>query len=75
MFIVGKVNPKRIQTFKRTAAYDVSACELLVKIMAGFTCLFTIAHVMAEVSNLTDLEGPERAEARRVLAQTMAVVH
>jgi rRNA-processing protein FCF1 len=75
LFIAGRVNPKRIQSFKRTTAYDRVAYELLVKTMAGFSRLFTVAHVMAEVSNLTDMDGRERMEARRVLAETIAVVH
>jgi rRNA-processing protein FCF1 len=50
------------------------AYDLLVKTMASFSRLFTIAHVMAEVSNLTDLDGREHLEARRVLAETIAVV-
>lgn len=75
LFIVGRVNPKRIQSFKRTTGYDLAAYELLVKTMASFGRLFTVAHVMAEVSNLTDLDGQERLEARRVLAETIAVLH
>lgn len=74
LFIIGSVNPKRIQSFKRTTAYDRVAYELLVKIMASFRSLFTVTQVMAEVSNLTDLDGRERFEARRVLAETIAVV-
>jgi len=30
---------------------------------------------MAEVSNLTDLDEPERLQARRVLAKTISVIH
>jgi rRNA-processing protein FCF1 len=75
LFIVGRVNPKRIQTFKRTRVYDHAAYDLLVKEMASFTRIYTVAHVMAEVSNLTDLDGRERLEARRILADTIAVVN
>jgi hypothetical protein len=72
LFVVGTVNPKRIQNFKRTSVYDHDAYEMLVKVMSGFTQIYTVAHVMAEVSNLTDLSGAERREARRILAETIA---
>ncbi len=75
LFIVGKVNPKRLESFKRTRAYDGAAYDLLVKEMAGFPRIYTVAQVMAEVSNLTDMDGPERSEARRILAEFIAVVH
>jgi hypothetical protein len=40
--------------------------------MNRFTPLYTLAHVMAEVSNLTDLWGRELLQARQVLKETLA---
>jgi rRNA-processing protein FCF1 len=37
--------------------------------------LYTVAHVLAEVSNLTDLPGPERLQARLVLKKTISVLN
>jgi hypothetical protein len=74
LFIVGTVNAQRIRDFKRTSGYDRAAYDLLIEVMASFTRLYTIAPVMAEVSNLTDLNGQERLAARQVLAETIAVV-
>jgi predicted nucleic acid-binding protein len=34
--------------------------------------LYTVAHVLAEVSNLTDLPGSERLQARRVLKKAIS---
>jgi hypothetical protein len=75
LYVVGVVNPDRISSFKRTNRYDRSAFELLVRVMERFQKIYTVAHVMAEVSNLTDLSGPERLEARRALASTIAILH
>src|SRR5207245_4377171 len=36
--------------------------------------LYTVAHVMAEVSNLTDLTGIERLQARHFLREALAVL-
>jgi rRNA-processing protein FCF1 len=42
--------------------------------MGQFKPLYTVAHVMAEVSNLTDLNGRERIRARHVLAAAIAIL-
>ena len=42
--------------------------------MNGSKPLYTVAHVMAEVSNLIDLKGPQRLLARQVLAEAIAVL-
>jgi len=54
LFTVGKVNRQRIENFKRTSDYD-----LLLRVLGKFNKLYTVAHVLAEVSNLTDLPGAE----------------
>jgi hypothetical protein len=72
LFAVGSVNPDRIESFKRTRQYTRDDYELLVRVI-GNRSLYTVAHVMAEVSNLVDLDEPERLQARRFLAQTISV--
>jgi hypothetical protein len=74
LFVVGTVNPGRIQNFKRTRNYNKADYQLLLRVMECFTPLYTLTHVMAEVSNLTDLAGRERLQARQVLKQTIAVL-
>lgn len=74
LFAVGTVSPNQIERFKRTSVYTREDYELLVRIMDGFSQLYTVAHVMAEVSNLIDLQGSHRLLARQVLADTIAVL-
>jgi len=75
LYIVGLIRPDRINSFKRTSRYDLDSFELLVRVMGRFKKIYTVAHVMAEVSNLTDLDGQERLEARRMLASVIAILH
>jgi len=72
LFTVGTVNRRRIESFKRTSKYNEDDYDLLVRVIerAG-NPLYTVAHVLAEVSNLTDLTGRERRLARRLLRETI----
>ncbi len=74
LLIVGAVNPDRIATFKRTSAYTKADYNLLSRCLANFKPIYTVAHVLAEVSDLIDLPGPERREARRVLKETISLL-
>jgi rRNA-processing protein FCF1 len=74
LFVVGSVNPDRIERFKRTSQYTRSDYQLLLRVLDGFEPLYTSAHVMAEVSNLTDLTGGERLLARRKLKDMLAIL-
>jgi rRNA-processing protein FCF1 len=74
LFVVGTVNPRRIENFKRTGKYTESDYRLLLRVMERFTTLYTLAHVMAEVSNLTDLRGRELLQARAVMKAALAVL-
>ncbi len=74
LFAVGTVNRNRIETFKRTRKYTKTDYDLLVRVLAEFKPLYTVAHVLAEVSNLTDLPGAERLQARRVLKKTISLL-
>jgi predicted nucleic acid-binding protein len=47
----------------------------LLRVLTGFNSLYTVAHVLAEVSNLTDLQGPERQQARQVLKDTISLLN
>jgi len=74
LFAVGTVNRNRIQTFKRTRQYTKPDYDLLLRVLGRFSPLYTVAHVLAEVSNLTDLPGSERQQARRVLKQAILLL-
>ena len=75
LFAVGTVNRDRIETFKRTRQYTGADYDLLVRVLAKFAPLYTVAHVLAEVSNLTDLPGIERQQSRRVLKETISLLN
>jgi predicted nucleic acid-binding protein len=74
LFAVGRVNSSRISNFKRTSRYSKADYHFLVRVLKRFKTLYTVAHVLAEVSNLTDLPGPERVLARRVLKETISLL-
>ena len=75
LFAVGTVNRDRIETFKRTRQYTGADYDLLVRVLAKFAPLYTVAHVLAEVSNLTDLRDSEGRLARRVLKETISLLN
>ena len=76
LFAVGSVSRHRIQEFKRTRKYSADDYDLLVHIFERFDRrLYTVPHVLAEVSNLSDLSGPERLEARRKVRGLISVLH
>lgn len=64
-FAVGSVNRQRIETFKRTRQYTVQDLNLLVGLLSRWRSHYTVPHVLAEVSNLTDLGGEERGRIKR----------
>ena len=72
---VGTVNANRIVVFKRTNQYTRQDYDLLVQVLHYFKRWFTVAHVLAEVSNLTDLFGNERRQVREVLKQIISLTH
>ncbi|MGH9609586.1 MAG: PIN domain-containing protein [Bryobacteraceae bacterium] len=75
LFAVGSVNPSRIANFKRTSKYEIRDFDLLVRVLEQWTELYTLPHVLAEVSNLTDLSGRERLRARQILKQTISFLN
>jgi rRNA-processing protein FCF1 len=74
LFVVGMVNLTRIKDFKRTSQYTADDFQLLRRVMGWFDLRYTVAHVMAEVSNLTDLKGSELPKARHVLKATIEIL-
>lgn len=74
LFVVGTVNRHRIETFKRTRQYTIEDFDLLLRVLGKWTTHYTVPHVLAEVSNLTDLGGMELQKARRVLKETISVL-
>ena len=74
LFTVGTVNRNRVETFKRTRQYTTGAFDLLVQVLKGFDPLYTVPHVLAEVSNLTDPPGSEGPLARSVLRQVITLL-
>jgi hypothetical protein len=71
LYIVGSVNIKRITSFKRTNKYLPADYRLLTDLMGEFLEIFTVPQVIAEVSNLTDMDGRERVLAREMLRQVI----
>jgi rRNA-processing protein FCF1 len=74
LYIVGRVAPRRIREFKRTSQYDENSYLVLDRFITQFKELYTLPHVLSEVSNLTDLRGTERAAAREELKK-LIVLH
>jgi predicted nucleic acid-binding protein len=72
LWAVGAVNCGRIKEFKRTTQYTEADYVLLLQILTRFKPLYTVPHVLAEVSNLTDLRGAERQRARSFLKETIS---
>ena len=75
LLVVGKVNRERIATFKRTSAYTGRGYDLLERLIKPFSKLYTVPHVVSEVSNLTDLAGPDRAASRIILRDLIEILH
>lgn len=75
LFAVGTVNRGRIETFKRTSQYTRADYDLSLRVIARFKVLYTVPHVLAEVSNLTDLGGSEGRQARHVLKETISLLN
>jgi rRNA-processing protein FCF1 len=72
LLVVGLVNPDHIPRFKRTSDYTPEDWEALTGILERIPRRYSIAHVLSEASNLTDLKGPEREEARAILHKAIS---
>jgi hypothetical protein len=68
LYIVGLVNRKRIATFKRTQSFTVEDFDFLVRIVKHLCPrIVSTPHVLSQVSDLTDLSGPELRRSRILL--------
>ena len=74
LYLVGMVNPRRIEQHKRTRAYRLSDFLILADIVEAARTLYTLPHVLAETSNLTVLMGREEAVARELLHEFITMV-
>ncbi|MDB9493257.1 PIN domain-containing protein [Spirulina major CS-329] len=54
LWVVGRLNPNRIETFKRTRDFTVEDFELLNQLLAKFTKVITTPHILTEVYNLAN---------------------
>lgn len=75
LYLIGRTNKSRIQTFKRTQQYTVEDFELLEILISQFTALITTPHLLTELSNLATLQGPELLKLRSVFKETVEQTH
>jgi len=67
LLLVGRVNPQRIPTFKRTQNFTLHDFRLLARMLKWFgSPLIATPHVLSQLSDLTDLPGEERRAARKL---------
>ncbi len=74
LLVVGSVNRERVSRFKRTSDYSSADWDLLTGILEQISQRYTLPHVLAEVSTLTDLKGPELETARAILRNLIATM-
>jgi predicted nucleic acid-binding protein len=74
LLVVGSVNRDRIPRFKRTSSYTSADWDLLTGILEQIPRRYSIAHVLAEVSTLMDLKGPELDVAREILHRVISLL-
>ena len=74
LYLVGKVNRRRITQFKRTRSFRVEDFEILDGILAQFHTKLTTPGIWAEVSNLTDLQGTELRAIRQLIQKKLQLV-
>jgi hypothetical protein len=72
LYTVGSINRQRIATFKRTSGYREQDYDLLLRFLSPFRLVYTVPHVLAEVSNLIDLPGPEGLRAKYFLKELIS---
>lgn len=65
LLLVGTVNRSRILNFKRTQNFTVQDFDLLQDLVTWFGRLYVTPHVLAQVSDLTDLQGQELRVVRQ----------
>jgi hypothetical protein len=60
LLMVGQISPNPIREFKRTQCFTEQDFNLLITLIGWFGApVITTPHVLSQVSDLTDLSGPE----------------
>jgi rRNA-processing protein FCF1 len=66
LYLIGKVNPRRILNHKRTASYDLDDFKLLDFLIGRFGRLVASPHVLSQTSDLAAFDGAERSKCRSI---------
>ena len=66
LYLIGKVNPKRILNHKRTAGYEIDDFYLLDSPVGGFGKLIITPHLLSQTSDLAAFDGAERGQCRLI---------
>lgn len=74
LYLVGLVNKRRIQDFKRTQNFTVEDFDVLAGLIEQLGKLISTPHVLAQVSDLTDLAGKELAKVRSLYKEIVTPV-
>jgi hypothetical protein len=68
LLLVGRVNPKRVENFKRTSGFTLQDFRLLESMVTWFgSPLIATPHILSQLSDLTDLPRQERGSIRDLL--------
>ena len=64
LFLIGKINPLRIQNHRRTSTYTIKHYEFLLKLLNKFDSILFCPNIATEVDNLLNdnLFGEEKYE-------------
>jgi len=75
LLLVGRINPQRIESFKRTQNFTKREFVVLEILVEAFgKPLVATPHVLSQVSDLTDLPGIEGKDVRQLLKATIEVI-
>ena len=75
LLLVGRVNTQRIRDFKRTQDFSVEDFRLLDSLVKWFgKPLIATPYILSQVSDLTDLSGPNGVAVRELLKSTIQVI-
>jgi hypothetical protein len=68
LYLVGHVNPQRIERFDRTHRYTISDFLRLNELVREFSIHWTTPTILSEVSNLAKVPGKELDRMRELIA-------
>ncbi|WP_180539889.1 hypothetical protein [Nevskia soli] len=76
LFLVGSVNRKRVQVFKRTRDFSLDEFDVLKALISHFGLpVIVTPHVLSQVSDLADLDGPDFGSIRIALKELVENSH